>query len=78
MRSRWSFLKGLEVGEYEFSKYIPRYLGETALWLPPEQIGEILSHLKALMASPNDQIASRGAGYGGHPSGVLPLLSDSL
>ena len=51
-------LKGLEVGEYEFSKYIPRYLGETALWLPPEQIGEILSHLKALMASPNDQIAS--------------------
>jgi hypothetical protein len=31
-------LKGLEVGEYEFSKYIPEYLGEFALWLPPEQL----------------------------------------
>ena len=51
-------LKGLEVGEYEFSKYIPRYLGESALWLPSEQLEEIISHLKSLMASPNDQIVS--------------------
>lgn len=51
-------LKGLEVGEYEFSKYIPRYLGECALWLPPEQLEEIIQYLKSLMASPNDQIVS--------------------
>lgn len=51
-------LKGLEVGEYEFSKYIPRYLGECALWLPPEQLEEIISYLKGLMANPNDQIVS--------------------
>ena len=51
-------LKGLEVGEYEFSKYIPRYLGECALWLPPAQLEEIISHLNGLMASPNDQIVS--------------------
>ena len=34
-------MKGLEVGEYEFSKYIPQYLGQAALWLPPEQLEEI-------------------------------------
>lgn len=51
-------LKGLEVGEYEFSKYIPRYLGECALWLPPAQLEEIIMYLKGLMASPNDQIVS--------------------
>jgi len=51
-------LKGLEVGEYEFSKYIPQYLGEVALWLPPEQLEEILNYLRGLMASPNDRIVS--------------------
>lgn len=51
-------LKGLEVGEYEFSKYIPRYLGEIALWLPTEQLDEILVYLSSLMASPNDRIVS--------------------
>lgn len=51
-------VKGLEVGEYEFSKYIPKYLGEIALWLPPEQLDEILLFIEGLMASPNDQIAS--------------------
>lgn len=51
-------LKGLEVGEYEFSKYIPRYLGEIALWLPTEQLDEILGYLSGLMASPNDRIVS--------------------
>lgn len=51
-------VKGLEVGEYEFSKYIPRYLGEVALWLPPDQLGEILYYLRGLMASPNDRIVS--------------------
>lgn len=38
-------LKGLEVGEYEFSKYIPEYLGQLALWLPPEQLEEVLTYL---------------------------------
>lgn len=51
-------VKGLEVGEYEFSKYIPKYLGEIALWLPPEQLEESLLLIEGLMASPNDQIAS--------------------
>ena len=51
-------VKGLEVGEYEFSKYIPTYLGEVALWLPPEQLDEVIAHLKAMLASGNDRIVS--------------------
>ena len=51
-------MKGLEVGEYEFSKYIPQYLGQAALWLPPEQLEEIVSYLHGMMANANDQIVS--------------------
>lgn len=51
-------VKGLEVGEYEFSKYIPGYLGEIALWLPPEQLDEVIMLLEGLMASPNERITS--------------------
>ena len=51
-------LKGLEVGEYEFSKYIPEYLGQLSLWLPPEQLEEVLSYLRGLMANANDRVVS--------------------
>lgn len=51
-------LKGLEVGEYEFSKYIPEYLGQLSLWLPPEQLEEVLSSLRGLMANANDRVVS--------------------
>ena len=51
-------LKGLEVGEYEFSKYIPEYLGQLALWLPPEQLEEVLTYLRGLMANANDRVVS--------------------
>lgn len=30
--------RGLELGQQEFTKYIPDYLGRFALWLPPEQL----------------------------------------
>ena len=49
-------VKGLEVGEYEFSKYIPRYLGEFALWLPPEQLDELIENLRASLSSANERI----------------------
>lgn len=51
-------LKGLEVGEYEFSKYIPEYLGEFALWLPPEQLDDLVERLHTLLASANEQVVS--------------------
>lgn len=50
--------KGLEVGEYEFSKYIPEYLGELALFLHPQELYELLGRLRQLLGSPNDRIVS--------------------
>lgn len=49
-------LKGLEVGENESSKYIPEYLGEFALWLPPEQLDDLLMRLQALFSHGNEQV----------------------
>ena len=48
--------KGLEVGEYAFSKYIPIYLGEFALWLKPQELDELISRLEVLLSSPSDNI----------------------
>ncbi len=50
--------KGLEVGEYEFSKYIPEYLGEFALLLHPKELDELLERLRDLLGSANDRIVS--------------------
>jgi nicotinic acid mononucleotide adenylyltransferase len=50
--------KGLEVGEYEFTKYIPEYLGAFALWLHPEELDELIGRLQTLMGSANDRIVS--------------------
>lgn len=35
-------LRGLEIEGYEFSKYIPQYLGEFMLYLPPKELDEFL------------------------------------
>jgi len=51
-------LKGLEVGELEFSKYIPEYLGQFALWLHTEELDELLYQLTALISSANTGIVS--------------------
>ena len=51
-------LKGLEVGEYEVSKYIPEYLGEFALWLPPEQLDDLIERLHILLANANERVVS--------------------
>lgn len=48
--------KGLEVGEYAFSKYIPIYLGEFALWLHPKELDELIARLEVLLSSPSDNI----------------------
>ena len=46
--------KGLEMGQYEISKYIPQYLGEAALYLHPSELDEQVLWLKGLLGSPND------------------------
>ncbi|MDO4545956.1 MAG: hypothetical protein Q4C25_07345, partial [Bacillota bacterium] len=50
--------KGLEIGEYQFSKYIPEYLGELALYLYPSELDEFISNLGELMQSNNDRVGS--------------------
>ncbi len=51
-------VKGLEVGEYEFSKYIPPVLGRFVLYLPPDQLDELITGLRNSLASPNERIAA--------------------
>ncbi|MBR0598904.1 hypothetical protein [Sinanaerobacter chloroacetimidivorans] len=50
--------KGLEIGEYEFSKYIPEYLGVLALYLHPNELDESIYDLKKLLESNNDRVCS--------------------
>ncbi|WP_317853704.1 hypothetical protein [Chakrabartyella piscis] len=51
-------MKGLEIGGYEFSKYIPEYFGEFILYLHPKELDEIMRDLQKLQCSTNEQIAS--------------------
>lgn len=51
-------LKGLEVGEYEVSKYIPEYLGEISLYLHPKELDDVICRLSQLLGSSNDRIIS--------------------
>ena len=46
--------KGLEMGQYQISKYIPQYLGEAALYLHPSELDEQVLWLKSLLGSPNN------------------------
>jgi len=50
--------KGLEMGRYEISKYIPEYLGQAALYLHPSELDEQIIWLKSLLGTPSDSSAS--------------------
>ncbi len=50
-------IKGLEIGEYEFSKYIPQYLGRFALYLGPEELDEFLMEIRRLLVSTNERVS---------------------
>jgi len=50
--------KGLEIGEYQFSKYIPEYLGRLSMWLHPNELDEVLHDLGVMIQSTNDRVAS--------------------
>ena len=50
--------KGLEMGQYEISKYIPDYLGEAALYLHPNELDEQITALKKLLGNPIDSVVS--------------------
>ncbi len=46
--------KGLELGQYEISKYIPDYLGRAVLLLNPSELDEQVIWLRTLLGSPSD------------------------
>lgn len=48
--------KGLEIGDYQFSKYIPDYLGVLMLHLPPRELDELLLDLAKFFSSTNSQV----------------------
>jgi len=50
--------KGLEIGQYEFSKYIPEYLGELALYLHPNELDELILDFRKMLASRNERVCS--------------------
>lgn len=50
--------RGLEIGEYQFSKYIPQYLGVLIARLRSEELDEILRQLQSLLENSNDKVVS--------------------
>jgi hypothetical protein len=46
--------KGIELGQYGISKYIPEYLGRAALLLHPSELDEQVIWLRSLLGSPAD------------------------
>lgn len=46
--------KGIELGQYEISKYIPDYLGRAVLLLHPSELDEQALWLRTLLGSPTD------------------------
>ncbi len=50
--------RGLETGQQEFSKYIPTYLGQFYLYLPPSQLEEGLLELQEALCSSNSAIVA--------------------
>ncbi len=51
-------MPGLELGQQEFTKYIPDYLGRFALWLPPEQLDECLADLGVTLSASSSRIVA--------------------
>ncbi len=50
--------KGLDIEGYEFSKYIPEYLGQIALFLHPKELDEIIIDLNKILKESNPKISS--------------------
>ena len=50
--------RGLEIGQLEFSKYIPGCLGRFCLWLPPALLEEMLDDLDETLCSSNGRVIS--------------------
>lgn len=49
---------GLEIGDYQYSKYIPDYLGVIMLRLPPKELDESIDMIRRIIESGNNKAAS--------------------
>ncbi len=49
---------GLELGDYQFSKYIPDYLGIIMLYLPPKELDESIDELQKILQSGSEMAVS--------------------
>ena len=50
--------RGLELGQQEFTKYIPDYLGRFALWLPPAELDEVLDDLYVNLGAADSRVTA--------------------
>ena len=50
--------RGLALGQQEFTKYIPDYLGRFALWLPPAELDEVLDDLRVNLSSSDSRVTA--------------------
>lgn len=50
--------KGLEMGEIQYTKYIPKYLGEFAMYLHPKELDELIKDLMQAQSNSKDMVAS--------------------
>ena len=50
--------RGLELGQQEFTKYIPDYLGRFSLWLPPAELDEVLDDLRVNLSSSDSRVTA--------------------
>ena len=50
--------RGLELGQQEFTKYIPDYLDRFALWLPPAELDEVLDDLRVNLSSSDSRVTA--------------------
>ena len=50
--------RGLELGQQEFTKYIPDSLGRCARWLPPAERDEVLDDLRVNLSSSDSRVTA--------------------
>ena len=55
-------LSGLEIEDYQFSRFIPDYLGVVLLYLPPREVDETLDALQKYLDAGNERTASAALG----------------
>ena len=48
----------LETGQIEIVQYIPGYLGQLVLWLPPKELDEVIAEMETLRSSPSNNVAA--------------------